>query len=139
MCNRLYKFLEEHKFLIDEQSGFRRNRRTADNLYFLTQKTAESFNRNNKHVLAIFFDICKAFYKVWHAGLIYKLNEEAKAPSYLVDWIENFLSNRKFSVNVNGQSSELKDIEAGVPQGSVLSRHFSFLGLKEPRSQSFFF
>ena len=121
MCNRLYKFLEENKFLIEEQSGFRRNRRTADNLYFLTQKTAESFNRNNKHVLAIFFDICKAFDKVWHAGLIYKLSEEAKAPSYLVDWIENFLLNRKFSVNVNGQSSELKDIEAGVPQGSVLS------------------
>jgi hypothetical protein len=119
MCNRLYKFLCKNNILIEEQSGFRRNRRTADNLYYLTQKVAESFNRG-KRALCIFFDICKAFDKVWHNGLIYKL-AKANVPDYLINWIQNFLTNRKFCVNVNGEVSELREIEAGVPQGSVLS------------------
>jgi hypothetical protein len=119
MCNRLYKFLCKNNILIEEQSGFRRNRRTSDNLYYLTQKVAESFNRG-KRALCIFFDICKAFDKVWHNGLIYKL-AKANVPDYLINWIQNFLTNRKFCVNVNGEMSELREIEAGVPQGSVLS------------------
>ena len=105
MCNRLYKFLCDNNILIEEQSGFRRYRRTADNLFFLTQKIAESFNRG-KRALCIFFDICKAFDKVWHNGLIYKL-AKAGVPDYLINWIQNFLTKRKFCVNVNGEVSDL--------------------------------
>jgi hypothetical protein len=52
--------------------GFRKLRRTTDNLLFLTQKVKEQFNRKKK-VSILFFDISKAFDKVWHAGLLYKL------------------------------------------------------------------
>jgi hypothetical protein len=52
--------------------GFRKLRRTTDNLLFLTQKVKEQFNRKKK-VCTLFFDISKAFDKVWHAGLLYKL------------------------------------------------------------------
>ena len=54
MAKRLYFFLESNNLLVNTQSGFRRRRRTADNLFFLTQKVAESFNRNEKkHMLSI--------------------------------------------------------------------------------------
>ena len=119
MCKRLYDFLNENHILIDEQSGFRRHRRTADNLYFLTQKVAESFNRGKK-AICIFFDICKAFDRVWHNGLIYKLLE-AKVPLWLVRWLQEFLAYRRFIVKVGSCLSEYKNIEAGVPQGSVIS------------------
>ena len=82
--NRLYSFLESKKLLIDEQSGFRTNRGTSDNLLFMTQKIQERLNKHNgSKVCGIFFDISKAFDKVWHAGLIYKL-VYLGVPMYLV-------------------------------------------------------
>lgn len=43
VTNRLDHFLLDNSIIIKEQSGFRKNRRTADNLMFLTQKVSESF------------------------------------------------------------------------------------------------
>jgi hypothetical protein len=39
----------------------------------------------------------------------------------LLNWIVSYLSQRKQRVVINGQSSDWGDIEAGVPEGSVLS------------------
>ena len=55
--------------IIKQQSGFRRQRQTKDNLAYLIQKITESFNRGRR-VLIIFFDIQSEFDRVWHAGLI---------------------------------------------------------------------
>ena len=51
MANRLYTFLETNKLLTNNQSGFRKNRKTSDNLFYLTQKVAESFNRGKRLVV----------------------------------------------------------------------------------------
>ncbi|CAF0725089.1 unnamed protein product, partial [Brachionus calyciflorus] len=48
---RLYSYIEKNFSLIQEQSGFRKHRRTADNLFFLIQKITESFNRKKKYVV----------------------------------------------------------------------------------------
>ena len=61
--NRLYSFLEGKNLIINEQSGFRNKRGTADNLLFMTQKIQECLIRGIK-VCGIFFDISKAFDKV---------------------------------------------------------------------------
>ena len=90
--NRLYSYLENLKLIINQQSGFRNRRGTADNLIFLTQKISESFNRSNK-VCGIFFDISKAFDKVWHLGLIYKLINLG-VPKYIIKFVIDFLNNR---------------------------------------------
>jgi hypothetical protein len=105
--------------LISCQSGFRQNRQTRDNIFHLTQKVTESFNRSKK-VCAIFFDIAAAFDKVWHNGLIYKLIE-IKLPYYLLTWLIEFLSNRKFKIKVNDYITNEFSISSGVPQGAVLS------------------
>jgi len=89
-------FLKKKNILIKYQSGFRQNRSTRDNIFHLTQKVSESFNRSKK-VCAIFFDIAAAFDKVWHNGLIYKLTQ-MKLPLYLINWFIEFLKNRKFKV-----------------------------------------
>ena len=96
-------------------------RGATDNLIFVTQKIAEATSRGKK-VCGIFFDVAdflKAFDKVWHAGLLHKLNN-LEIPFYLINYIKSFLSNRKFAVNLNNSVSETCDIECGVPQGSVL-------------------
>ena len=61
----------------------------------------------------------KAFDKVWHAGLIFKLKQNGISGGLLI-LLENYLSNRKQGVLINGSASEWGEIESGVPQGSVL-------------------
>ena len=94
-------------------------RQTKDNIFFITQKIIEQFNRKKK-VCGIFFDIASAFDKVWHNGIIYKLIK-IKIPSYIICWIKNFLENRVFRVKVNNSFSQAYEISAGVPQGAALS------------------
>ena len=61
----------------------------------------------------------KAFEKVWHECLIFKL-EQNGIEVKLLDLLENYLSNRKQRVVLNGMESKWDEIRAGVPQGSVL-------------------
>ena len=107
MANRLYSYLESNKLLTNIQSGFRKHRRTSDNLFFLTQKVAESFNRK-KNVCCLFFDISKAFDKVWHKGLIYKLIK-LNIPHYLIKFTISFLHGRSFKVCVDESLSDRRN------------------------------
>ena len=116
--NRLYYYLESNNLIINEQSGFRTKRGTADNLIFMTQKIKETINRGKK-TCGIFFDISKAFDKVWHSGLIYKMIK-LNIPLYLVKFVKNFLNNRSFKVKVKEAVSISYPVTCSVPQGSVL-------------------
>ena len=71
----------------------------------------------------MFLDISKAFDKVWHEGLIYKLKSYGVSGPLLC-LIQNFLSGRSQRVVLDGQTSEWTDITAGVPQGSILGPLF---------------
>ena len=68
---------------------------------------------------AIFIGFEKAFDKVPHRLLISKLNAY-KLDQKMISWIEEFLSNRKHRVNINGKYSKWGEVTSGVPQGSVL-------------------
>ena len=64
-------------------------------------------------------DVSAAFNKVWHNGLIAKLDQIGIAGNCL-DTIKNYLSGRKQVVVVDGVKSDVLNVEAGVPQGSRL-------------------
>ena len=117
--DRLNYFLTSNNLICFQQSDFRNQRSTHDNLLFLTQKISENFNRNKKTCL-ILFDICKAFDKTWHFGILHKLLQ-LKVPLYLTKWIKSFLSHRLFCVKVNEAISDFEEISIGVPQGATLS------------------
>ena len=67
----------------------------------------------------VFADISKAFDRVWHKGLLFKLKQLGINGSLLC-WISNYLENRKQRVFIGTSYSEFKNTTAGVPQGSVL-------------------
>ena len=67
----------------------------------------------------VIIDISQAFDKVWHIGLLFKLKAYGVGGK-LLSLLENYLENRKQRVVLNGQNSEWKEINYGVPQGSVL-------------------
>ena len=64
-------------------------------------------------------DLSKAFDKVWHQGLLFKL-ESFGIRGKLLNLLEDYLSNRFQRVLLNGQESSWLPIKAGVPQGSIL-------------------
>ena len=67
----------------------------------------------------IFLDISKAFDKVWHEGLLYKL-ETFGISGNLVKLFQNFLSNTLQRVVLNAQLSKWAPLLAGATQGSIL-------------------
>ena len=64
-------------------------------------------------------DIFKAFGRVWHSGLLHKL-ESYGISGQIFGLISSFLSNRWLGVVLDGKSSQEYPVNAGVPQRSVL-------------------
>jgi hypothetical protein len=117
--NRLTNYLDKNKILSRYQSGFRKQRKTRDNIFFIIQKSSEAKNRDWKALL-ILFEIVSAFDKVWHLGLIYKIFK-LKLPTYLNHWVHNYIKNRTFTVRFNNHKSLEYLINSGVPQGAVIN------------------
>ena len=57
--------------------------------------------------------------RVWHAGLIYTL-EAAGVAGEVLNWLRNYLSERRQCVVLSVGFSDWTFIRAGVPQGSIL-------------------
>ena len=67
----------------------------------------------------MFCDVSKAFDRVWHKGLLFKLNFVG-INSIMLQWLTGYLKDRKQRVVLPGVSSDWCFIKAGVPQGSIL-------------------
>ena len=118
--NNLYSFFEENNVLNVNQSGFRSGDSCTNQLLSITHQIFLSFNANpSQEVRGVFLDISKAFDKVWHDGLIFKLKHNGIRGNMLRILV-SFLKDRYQRVVLNGQSSNWTNIRAGVPQGSIL-------------------
>ncbi|GBP22862.1 RNA-directed DNA polymerase from mobile element jockey [Eumeta japonica] len=102
-----------------EQFGFRSGHSTTLQLARVLHHMAVEHNRGRRTV-GVFLDIEKAFDRVWHSGLLYKLIEN-RIPPALVRTVASFLKDRDFYVTVEDATSDPRPIRAGVPQGSCLS------------------
>jgi hypothetical protein len=71
-----------------------------------------------KDVKIVFCDQSKAFDRLWHQGLLYKL-ECNGITGILLKWFESYLENRQQRTVISGSNSGWGTIPAGVPQGSV--------------------
>ena len=78
----------------------------------------ENALEKKKFCSEIFLDVAQAFDKVWHEGLNYKLRTILR--KQYAEILESYLAKRFISAKQRDVYSELKEIEAGVPQGSVL-------------------
>ena len=72
------------------------------------------------YVGSVFFDLRKAFDRVWHGGLLSKLKAAGVAGAAF-QWFTNSLSNRVQATAVDGSMSSFSSLHDGVPQGAILS------------------
>ena len=116
---RLTLVLEEHNFIKNYQSGFKRLNSTIDCLVRLESAIQDTFV-NNKFMIAVFLDIEKAYDMLWRYSIL-RAMDDLGLTGNLPNFIINFLSNRSIRVKVGDQLSDAYIIENGIPQGSVLS------------------
>ena len=114
----LYNHLYSNNLLHKYQSGFRPGHSTTFQLVDISHHICQSFDAK-QYSCMVFCDISKAFDKVWHRGLLFKLRQKG-IKGKLLTWISNYLSDRKQKVQINNATSSLLSVNAGVPQGSVL-------------------
>ncbi len=115
--NKVLRFL--NPFLSVKQSGFRKADGAELQLLRLVQQWSEILDKSC-YVGAVFFDLRKAFDKVWHDGLLAKL-KAAGVSGKAFDWFTDFLVNRMQCTMVGREMSRDLALHAGVPQGAILS------------------
>ena len=116
--NDLYEYLTTNGLLASCNSGFRKNDSTINRLLALLD-TIHKGLEDRKDAILILLDISKAFDKVWHPGLMFKL-KQLGITGNLYSWINSYLSNRSQKVVIGGKTSTSLPTHAGVPQGSIL-------------------
>ena len=114
----VYNHLIENDILTQNQSGFTRGDSAVNQLVNISNDFGKALD-NGKEIRVVFCDISKAFDRVWHKGLIYKLKKSGISGN-LLKWFENYLTGRSQRVVINGCNSDWLPINAGVPQGSIL-------------------
>ena len=114
----MYEYFIENELISPSQSGFKPGDSCINQLLSITHDIYQSFD-NGFEVRGVFLDISKAFDKVWHKVLIYKLKQSGVAGN-LLNTLADFLKDRKQRVVLNGQNSTWINAEAGVSQGSIL-------------------
>jgi len=121
VLKRLQHHLQTTGTLVEEQAGFRANRSTEDQILKIQQDIADGLNKKpSNRTLLTLIDFSKAFDTVWHDKLIQKLLG-INTPHCMVHWIKDFLTGRKAQVEIDGLKSQSFHLQAGVPQGAVIS------------------
>ena len=118
VVSQIAKHLDRHCILDPNQHGFRKGLSCETQLIQFVQELHTN-TAQGKQVDAILMDFSKAFDKVAHHRLLYKLGKygiEAKTKN----WIKDFLTNRSQQVVLDGMASSNVPVTSGVPQGSVL-------------------
>ena len=116
--DHMVDFLVKHKLLNSSQHGFLKARSCLTNTLCFLEEITKWIDVGSP-VDIIYLDFQKVFDKVPHQRLLLKLKAHGIGDS-ITDWIEQWLTDRRQRVVVDGEVSNWKSVLSGVLQGSVL-------------------
>ena len=120
ISRRIVALLKRNDVKDPDQEGFTEGKNTIRYLNRL-HLGIESDKENNLTILVLFVDFEKAYDSIWKKGLITKLFN-LRIRGNMLHLIDNFISKRKVSLNINGVLGEQRQTgDYGLPQGAVLS------------------
>ena len=125
----MFEFFTVNELISQNQSGFKLGDSCISQLFCITHDIYQSLN-DGLEARAVFFDISKAFDKVWHEDLLFKLKQSGISGN-LLNVITDFLYQRKQRVVLNGQHSSWTNVQEGVPQGSILGPLFFLIYIND--------
>jgi hypothetical protein len=114
ITKHILNHLESNSLLYDHQHGFRHSRSCESQLLSFVQELAANSDKNIQTDLII-MDFVKAFDKVPHQRLLYKLKFYG-IKNQTLHWISAFSSNRTQTLVLDGESSDIAPVTSGVPQ-----------------------
>ena len=120
MHKNLFNFIRDRHILTALQSGFIPGESTVNELVDIYNTFCKALDEG-KEVRAVFCDVSKAFNRVWHKGLLYKL-QTIGISGPLLAWFHDYVDNRKQRVVLTGAVSGWASLKAGVPQGCILGK-----------------
>jgi hypothetical protein len=118
LLNKIVNILPAHTMFPNHQFGFRPSHSTVQQLHRVSDFISSNLELK-RYSAGIFLDVSNAFDRVWHDGLNFKLRLLLPAPCFLL--MKSFLTDRFFRIRCNASFSNFYPVQAGVPQGAVLS------------------
>ena len=106
-----------HDWIPSHHFGFRKAHSTIQQCYRITDIINRALEEK-KYCSAVFLDVCQAFDKVWHQGLLYKI--QTALPLRYHNILRSYLQQRQLVATYNNVTSPPVHMLPGVPQGSIL-------------------
>lgn len=120
IATRIAYLTEVHKLLPNNHFGARKQKSTIHAISYLQESIFNAW-RGRKTLSLVSFDVKGAYNNVSTEPLLQRLRQR-RIPEPIVSWVQDFCTNRKACVMVNGFTSEVEDLpQAGLPQGSPLA------------------
>jgi hypothetical protein len=117
LLKRLILIIEEKKLIPDHQFGFRNQYSTIVQIHRINTIIEQSLEEK-KVWSTIFLDVTQAFDKVWHEWFNHKF--KLLLPFRYSKIVQSYITEIYFRIKQEEAYSDLRRIQAGILQGSVL-------------------
>ncbi|KAL0810711.1 hypothetical protein ABMA28_010035 [Loxostege sticticalis] len=134
LSEEIHSYYKKQEIITKNQYGFQSGKSATELLSKFTDEINTHLNER-KHVLVLFIDFSRAFDTLDHKELVKRLDRTGvRGP--LLQWCDNYLRNRRFTVRVGETYSNFKEVTEGTAQGSVLDDTCLIAADKDPQKAS---
>nr|AAA74495.1 unknown protein [Drosophila teissieri] len=116
IAKRLWWLVTHSNLLSENQFGFKKGKSTSDCLLYVDYLITKS----KMHTSLVTLDFSRAFDRVGVHSIIHQLQEWKTGPK-IINYIQNFMINRKIIVRVGPHTSSPLPLSNGIPLGSPIS------------------